>query len=88
MTIPARRCSCIAFALMAALGLAACGDSGEELQEHFDRALDYRGSGDMRAAVIEFKNVLQIDPDHARARWLLGRTYVALGDGSSAVNEL
>jgi putative PEP-CTERM system TPR-repeat lipoprotein len=73
---------------MAALGLAACGDSGEELQEHFDRALDYRGSGDMRAAVIEFKNVLQIDPDHAQARWLLGRTYVALGDGASAGKEL
>jgi len=88
MTNPARRCSRIALVLMAVLGLAACGDSAKELQEHFDRALDYRGNGDMRAAVIELKNVLQIDPDHAQARWLLGRTYVALGDGASAGKEL
>ena len=88
MTTPARRSFCIAFLLLAAVGLSACGDSGKELQEHFDRALDYRDSGDMRAAVIEFKNVLQIDPEHAEARWLLGRSYVALGDGASAEKEL
>ena len=88
MTTPARRGVCIAFLLLAAVGLSACGDSGKELQEHFDRALDYRSSGDMRAAVIELKNVLQIDPEHAEARWLLGRSYVALGDGASAEKEL
>ena len=74
------RSLCIAVALTAAIGLAACGDSSEELQEHLDRALDYRDAGDMRAAVIELKNVLQIDPEHAEARWLLGRTFIALGD--------
>lgn len=88
MTRPAQTRLCVAFALMAVLGLAACEDSGKELQGHFDRALEYRNSGDMRAAVIELKNVLQIDPDHAEARWLLGRSYVALGDGTSADKEL
>ncbi len=79
---------CIAVGLIAVLSLAGCGDDAKELQEHFDRALDYRHKGDMRSAVIELKNVLQIDPDHAEARWLLGRTYVALGDGASAQKEL
>ena len=88
MTRPLHRSLCIAFGLIAIVSLAACGDSGKELQGHFDRALDYRGAGDMRAAVIELKNVLQIDPDHAEARWLLGRTYIALGDGASAQKEL
>jgi len=74
--------------LIAALALTACGDSSKELQEHLDRALDYRNSGEMRAAVIELKNVLQIDPEHAEARWLLGRTYIVLGDGVSAQKEL
>ena len=78
----------IAVALAAAIGLAACGDRSKELQEHLDRALDYRDAGDMRAAVIELKNVLQIDPEHAEARWLLGRTYIVLGDGASAQKEL
>ncbi len=96
MTNPARRSSCVAFApafapafaLIAVLGLAACDDSGKELQEHFDRAMGYRDSGDMGAAVIELKNVLQIDPEHGQARWLLGRTFIALGDGASAGKEL
>jgi putative PEP-CTERM system TPR-repeat lipoprotein len=88
MTRLAHRSSCIVFILIAVLGLAACGDSGKELQGHFDRALEYRDKGDMRAAVIELKNVLQIDPDHAEARWLLGRSYIALGDGASAQKEL
>lgn len=88
MRTSARRSFCAAFALMVMLGLAACDDSGKELQGHFDRALDYRNSGDMRAAVIELKNVLQIDPNHAEARWLLGRSYIALGDGASAQKEL
>ncbi len=88
MTRPARRSLRIALGLIATLSLAACGDSGKDLQERFDRALEYRNKGDMRAAVIELKNVLQIDPEHAEARWLLGRTYVALGDGASARKEL
>ena len=79
---------CIALGLIAVLSLTGCGDGDKELQEHLDRALDYRHKGDMRSAVIELKNVLQIDPEHAEARWLLGRSYVALGDGASAQKEL
>lgn len=88
MTTTAHRRVRIALGLLAALALAACGDDGQTLQEHLDRAREYRNDGDMRAAVIELKNVLQIDPDHAEGRWLLARTYVALGDGASAQKEL
>jgi putative PEP-CTERM system TPR-repeat lipoprotein len=88
MMNPALRRVCIALGLAVSLGLAGCGDDGKELQEHFDRALEYRDSGDTRAAIIELKNVLQIDPDHAEARWLLARSYIALGDGASAQKEL
>jgi len=88
MTKAFHRSVCIALGLVAMLTLTACDDGGKELQGHFDRALEYRDKGDMRSAVIELKNVLQIDPDHAQARWLLGRSYVALGDGASAEKEL
>jgi putative PEP-CTERM system TPR-repeat lipoprotein len=88
MITPLHRSLCMTFALIAAVSLVACGDSSKELQQHLDRALDYRDAGDMRAAVIELKNVLQIDPEHAEARWLLGRTYIVLGDGASAQKEL
>ena len=88
MTIQILRNAWVAIGLAATLGLAGCGDGGEDLQQHFDRALQYRQSGDDRAAIIELKNVLQIDPDHAEARWLLARSYIALGDGAGAQKEL
>jgi tetratricopeptide (TPR) repeat protein len=44
--------------------------------------------GKLRAAVIEYKNVLQQEPEHAEARLRLGETYVLLGDGPSARKEV
>ena len=82
------RGTCMMLGLAAVLALGACGDDGQALQEHFDRGREYRSEGDIRAAVIEFKNVLQIDPEHAEARWLLGRSYLDLGDGASARKEI
>ena len=69
--------------------LGAC-ESGSALsaEEHLSRAVEYRDKGDLRAAVIEFKNVLQRDGKHAEARWLLGQTYLSLGMGAAAGKEL
>ncbi|MFM8333565.1 MAG: XrtA/PEP-CTERM system TPR-repeat protein PrsT [Candidatus Methylumidiphilus sp.] len=44
--------------------------------------------GQIKAAVIELKNLLQQSPDNADARALLGEAYLKLGDGASAVKEL
>ena len=43
---------------------------------------------DYRAALLDLKAVLQEDPRHARARWLLAEVYLELGDGQSAEKEL
>ena len=88
MTATAHRCARIVLGLTAALALAACADDEPNLAEHFERARAYRASGDMRAALTELESVLRMDPDHAEARWLLGRTYMDLGDETRARAQL
>ena len=44
--------------------------------------------GDYKAAEIDVKAVLQVDPDNAAARLQLGKLYLDLQDGASAQKEL
>ncbi|MEJ2693152.1 MAG: PEP-CTERM system TPR-repeat protein PrsT [Candidatus Thiodiazotropha sp.] len=57
-------------------------------EDRFSQAVEYREKGKLNAAVIEFKNVLKEEPEHAQARWLLGKTYLEMNDGLSAKKEL
>ncbi|HIO13594.1 MAG TPA: PEP-CTERM system TPR-repeat protein PrsT [Chromatiales bacterium] len=43
--------------------------------------------GEIKAAIIEFKNVLQLDPGHVDARVRLADSYLKLGDGAAAEKE-
>ncbi len=51
-------------------------------------AQGYLESGKLKAAVTEFKNVLQQEPDNGEARLLLGSTYMRLIDSAAAEKEL
>ncbi len=72
--------------LIGALG--ACGSSEEEARARLEKAQEYQRAGDIRAAIIEYKNALQENPDLARARWLLGSLYLTMGDAGAARKEL
>ncbi len=63
--------------LAAALVLVACAPKGEEL---YARAAASLEQGDVNAAIIDLKNLLQAEPQNAKARALLGRALVASGD--------
>jgi len=52
------------------------------------QAQDYVQKGEIKAAVIQLKNLLQSDPENADARVLIGESYLKLGDGLSAAKEL
>jgi putative PEP-CTERM system TPR-repeat lipoprotein len=52
------------------------------------QAQQYRQTGDKKAAIIQLKNLLQQQPNHAQARLLLGRLYVESDDPVSAEKEL
>ena len=74
--------------LMIALLLAACGPVSLTEEEHFQRALELEASGEARAAVIEWKNVLQKNPSNVDARLRLGLINLELGDLAAARAEL
>jgi len=48
----------------------------------------YFSQGKYREAAIQYSNALQIDSRFARAHYQLGQTYLKLGDGSRAFQEL
>lgn len=57
-------------------------------QEHVQRAKDFLGKNDLRAAEIEFKNAIGKNPKNAEARWLLGELYLETEQGAPAEKEL
>ena len=52
-----------------------------QARAHFDR-------GQMRAALIEAKNAVRVEPENAGARLILGQVHAGFGDGPSAEKEL
>jgi len=77
--------SLIVVALSAAL--VGCGDDTTS-EQHLISGNKYLGSGDDKAAVIEYKNALKKDPQNVLARLALGKIYQARGDLPAAAKEL
>ncbi|MFP8879412.1 MAG: tetratricopeptide repeat protein, partial [Myxococcota bacterium] len=73
MRSPARRTLIF---IAATLVLAACQADEEKLAEHMSRGDEYLEAEDAAAAIIEYKNVLQIDPNHAAAHHGLSQAYL------------
>jgi cellulose synthase operon protein C len=68
--------------------LAACGQTSFTESERLERATTFQERGNLRAAVIELKNLLQENPGHVEGRWRLGVLHLELGEGSAAVADL
>lgn len=67
-------------------GLAACtSTTSEEYLENARKNFDRR---EFKTAVINLKNALQKDSKNPQARYLLGKTYLRIGNGVSAEKEL
>ncbi len=78
-------------ALTLVLALAACApepDPQAQITERLWQIQDHQAQGKHHAAVIELKNLLADAPRNPRARWLLGQSYLELGDGAAAEKEL
>ena len=58
--------------LSSVLVLSGCGGGEERQEEYLTRAQEYFDEDNMDKAKIEAKNVLQINPKNAEARYLLG----------------
>ena len=78
--------ACRAWALAAALLLAACGQPSDT--EALLTARNYMAKGDSAAASITLKTLLQAQPQSGEARFLLGKLLLEDGDAAGAEAEL
>ncbi|MDX2367575.1 MAG: PEP-CTERM system TPR-repeat protein PrsT [Colwellia sp.] len=69
------------------LAVSACGNN-ETSQTHLAQAEKLLIEKQKSSAIIALKNAIQLDVKNAKARFLLGRLYLASGDGYSAEKEL
>ncbi|MCB1955986.1 MAG: PEP-CTERM system TPR-repeat protein PrsT [Rhodocyclaceae bacterium] len=74
----------MAATLLTTLLLVACSDNPDELVAS---AKSYLQANDRPAAIIQLKNALQKAPEHAEARFLLGRISADAGDYAAASAE-
>jgi tetratricopeptide (TPR) repeat protein len=58
------------------VALAGCQAEEERLADHLARGDAYLEEEKYPEAIIEYKNVLQIDPNHGGAHWGLARSYL------------
>jgi len=73
----------VATFLLAAL--SACRN--ENPAELMRSGRDYQSRGDHQAAIIQFKNILQKQPENGEARLLLGQSALVVGDPLTAEKE-
>ena len=71
-----------------ALALLACQSASERAAEHLKRGEDFAKAEKWDEAVIEYRNVLQIDPNSAPAHYGLAKAFLGKRDGRSAYWEL
>jgi tetratricopeptide (TPR) repeat protein len=60
--------------VLAVLMVAGCGGAESRKAKYLERGKDYLQKQNYDKAIVELKNVLQIDPKHAEAYYLIGQT--------------
>ena len=68
-------------------GFAGCSKESKK-EGHFKKGEAYLAESKFREAIIEFKNVLQIDPNDAKAYYKLGMASLGAGEPREAYAAL
>lgn len=58
----------VAVLLVVLLTMAACKSADERAEEHYQRGLELAEAGDVDRAIVEFRNVFQLNGQHLEAR--------------------
>src|SRR3989304_3433147 len=74
--------SCLVFII-----LSGCSQEAKK-ERHWKRGESYFTENRFKEAIIEYKNVLQIDPKNANARYKLGLAFLRTGELREAFSEL
>ena len=71
-----------------ALVLFGCRSDEQTIADHLKRGEEYQKEQKYAEAVIEYKNVLQIDPNNARAHYQLAKSHLQQGQAKEGFWEL
>ncbi|THB80889.1 MAG: tetratricopeptide repeat protein, partial [Desulfobacteraceae bacterium] len=82
MILSVKRPFTIIIALL--LTLPACSTDQEKKLVHFNKARQYSSRNEYKAAIIEYKNAIQIDPSYVDAYKFLGDAYLQLENPEEA----
>lgn len=74
-------------ALGLSLGLAGCKSSEEKAAEYYQSGLDLLAEGDVDRAIVQFRNVFEIDGTHYDARKTLAEALLKKGDARGAYSQ-
>lgn len=74
----------VSIALAVVLVLLGCGDKAQQKAKHLERANRFIAEKKFDEAVLELKNVVQIDPDDDEAQYELGEVHMKLRQKGAA----
>jgi tetratricopeptide (TPR) repeat protein len=66
--------------------LSGCGQEAKK-ERHWKRGEQYFTENKFKEAIIEYKNVLQIDPKNVKTRYKLGLSHLRVGQFRDAFSE-
>ncbi|MEM9371342.1 MAG: tetratricopeptide repeat protein, partial [Pseudomonadota bacterium] len=73
MTLTRRSSRLLSALLLAAVtAVAACDDTEDRVKEHFERGLELVEEGESEKAMLEFKNAIRLDENHAESHYQMG----------------
>jgi predicted Zn-dependent protease len=73
--------------LVSTLALSACQSSEERAEDHYQSALALLAAGDADRALVELRNVFELNGFHKEARLLYAETVLARGDINDAYGQ-
>ncbi|WP_306114898.1 MULTISPECIES: tetratricopeptide repeat protein [unclassified Roseovarius] len=76
-----------ALLLTAFVALAACESSEERAERHFQTGMALLEEGDVSRALVEFRNVFKLNPQHKEARLAAARAHLANGNRGRAYTQ-
>jgi tetratricopeptide (TPR) repeat protein len=76
-----------ALLLIAALSLSACDSAEERAEKHYQTGLELLEAGDVDRALVEFRNVFQLNSQHHDARLTYARVQRERGEVTDAYSQ-
>ncbi len=74
--------------LLLTTAMTGCQSDDEKIAAFYEQGQTYAKAEQYQEAVIEFKNVLKINPNHANAHYELAKAYLSLGRARDAYWEM